>query len=152
LIVNFNLRKMQIKPVGSRRATCASRFCHRHALTNVILEKPAPATDGMGATLGIRQQLEHKDMLCAELGADAPDRMTAVREADERAIYDCLKADLLCKVPGAVTRLAGCNSAQLGDIAAIVMLHWDDAAAAGRLVRQRFNAWMWETAQEEAAA
>jgi hypothetical protein len=91
-------------------------------------------------------------MLTSELGLDASDHMAALREASERAIYASLKADLLCKAPGAITRLAGCNSLQLGDIAAIVMLHWDDAAAAGRLIRQRFNVWMWETAQEEAAA
>jgi hypothetical protein len=90
-------------------------------------------------------------MLSAELGFAPADSATAARESTERAIYDALKADLLCKVPGAVTRLAGCNSVQLGDVASIVMLHWDDAAASGRQIRQRFNAWLWETAQEEAA-
>ena len=101
--------------------------------------------------MGHYESFEHKALLTAEFGYEAADLTILLREQAERAIYDALKADLLCKVPGAVTRFAECNSKQLGDIAAIVMRHWDDTAAAGRLVRQQFNTWIWQAAEEEAA-
>ena len=101
--------------------------------------------------MGICEHLQHRSLLDAELGYEAADVAVAAREAAERAIYDGLRADLLCKVPGAVTRFVRCNSEQLGELASIALTHWDDAAAAGLLIRRRFNAWMWEAAQEEAA-
>jgi hypothetical protein len=100
--------------------------------------------------MGIRENFEHKADLTMAMGYEAADVTLAEREVLEQAIYDGLRGELLCKVPGATTRFLQCNSEQLGEIASIVIQHWDDKAESGRLIKQKFNTWMWDAAEEEA--
>jgi hypothetical protein len=101
--------------------------------------------------MGMEQQLEHKAFATAAMGYGENDFMLAQREALESAIFQSLKGELLCKTSGAVARFTECNEQQLAEIASIVMQHWDDTAEAGRLIRQKFNVWMWDAAEHEAA-
>jgi hypothetical protein len=95
-------------------------------------------------------RIEHRAALEAELGCETSDAALALREQAERAHYHALKDDLLCKTPGAIGRFAVGNGEQLAEIASLVMQHWDDPVAAGRAIRQKFNSWMWEAAEEMA--
>jgi len=101
--------------------------------------------------MGVEQQLEHKALATAAMGYEENEFMRAQREVTEGAIFHHLKGELLCKTAGAVARFTECNEWQLAEIASIVMQHWDDSAEAGRLIRQKFNVWMWQTAEHEAA-